>query len=241
WLLVVPVVPVVPSIETPSMLRPLRGCRPRARGVVSFASGKNAQNHEYRVLGLQNGVTRISGTSAGPAAFGCTTRGMHWTGIFIGEEGGKARRPGVTSVRVWPAMARAASTESNNRRRKASITLQGKKLNFDTGKVAMLADGAVMGSHGKTVVLATVVSDRAKVGNSGFLPLQVEYREKAHATGKIPRTRDRREGQPSNEEVLVARAVDRVLRPLFPKGYCSETQVIATVQALDVEGGGDPV
>ncbi|CAM9125566.1 unnamed protein product [Ectocarpus sp. 4 AP-2014] len=112
-------------------------------------------------------------------------------------------------------------------------------ITFETGKIAQLADGFVTARQGGTVVMVSAVSNRAEMDDSGFLPLSVDYREKAHALGKIPRTPNRRDGRETDEEVLVARAVDRVLRPLFPPGYCFDTQVVATVQAL--EAGGDPV
>ncbi|CAM9639488.1 unnamed protein product [Phaeothamnion confervicola] len=113
------------------------------------------------------------------------------------------------------------------------------KMTLETGKVAGLADGAVIARHGDTVVLATVVADPSLVDATGFLPLTVEHREKAHASGKIPRTRDRRDVSQSEGEVLAGRVIDRVLRPLFAKGFCCETQVITTVQAWD--GVSDPV
>lgn len=84
--------------------------------------------------------------------------------------------------------------------------------------------------------MATVVSSRTPQsgdGGDGFLPLVVEYREKAHAFGRIIRSHTRREGAQSEEEVLASRAIDRVIRPLFPEGYLCDTQVVATVESAD--------
>ncbi|CAM9368223.1 unnamed protein product, partial [Hapterophycus canaliculatus] len=110
-------------------------------------------------------------------------------------------------------------------------------------QIAQLADGFVVARQGGTVVMVSAVSDRKEMDESGFLPLSVDYREKAHALGKIPRTPNRREGRETDEEVLVARAVDRVLRPLFPPGYCFDTQASACLlcRSLPLEPGGDPV
>jgi len=92
-------------------------------------------------------------------------------------------------------------------------------------RLARLADGAVVVKMGNTHVLATACSARTAGEGSDFLPLSVEYREKLMAVGRIPQTFNRREGAPKEREILVARAVDRPLRPLFPKGYFYETQV----------------
>jgi polyribonucleotide nucleotidyltransferase len=91
--------------------------------------------------------------------------------------------------------------------------------------LARLADGAAVVKMGDTHVLATACSARTAEEGKDFLPLAVEYREKLMAVGRIPQTFNRREGAPKEREVLVARAVDRPLRPLFPKGYFYETQV----------------
>ena len=105
----------------------------------------------------------------------------------------------------------------------------GKTLSIQTGKVAKQASGSVVVQYGDTVVLVTVVSTHeARPGD--FLPLTVEYQEKIYAAGRIPGNYFRREiGRPSEKETLTARLIDRPMRPLFPKGYRYETQVIATV------------
>ncbi|CAM9177828.1 unnamed protein product [Choristocarpus tenellus] len=160
-----------------------------------------------------------------------------WTGC--GKVGGVGLWQYASAIRE--ASTNSKSKSASNSSYRSSGIVRGKRMTFKTGKIAMLADGAVMGSLGDTVVLATVVSNRGKVDESGLLPLQVEYREKMHASGRIPRTHYRREGQPTNAELLAARALDRVLRPMFPPGYCYDTQIIVTVQAIDPNGKADPV
>jgi polyribonucleotide nucleotidyltransferase len=115
----------------------------------------------------------------------------------------------------------------------------GKPLSVQAGKVAQQASGAVLVSYGETVVLVSVVSapDERDVD---FLPLSVEYQEKIYAAGRIPGNYFRREiGRPSEKETLTARLIDRPIRPLFPKGYKFETQVIATVLSMDQENDPD--
>jgi polyribonucleotide nucleotidyltransferase len=115
----------------------------------------------------------------------------------------------------------------------------GKTLSIQTGKVAKQASGSVVVQYGDTVVLVTVVSTlEARPGD--FLPLTVEYQEKIYAAGRIPGNYFRREiGRPSEKETLTARLIDRPMRPLFPKGYRFETQVIATVLSMDQENDAD--
>ena len=104
---------------------------------------------------------------------------------------------------------------------------------FETGKLAKQADGSVVVSCGETMVLVTVVAEKESK-NLGFLPLTIEYQEKMYAAGRIPGSYFRREiGRPSERETLTCRLIDRPLRPLFPDGYSSETQVIATVFSAD--------
>ncbi len=110
------------------------------------------------------------------------------------------------------------------------------KFNYkvELGKVAQQADGAVWFSYGGTVVLATVVSAPSK-DFLGFFPLMVEYREQFAAAGKIPGGYFKREGRPTDHEVLTARLIDRALRPLFPEDYFNQVQVIITVYSVDKE------
>ena len=104
---------------------------------------------------------------------------------------------------------------------------------FETGKMAKQADGSVVVSCGETMALVTVVAEKESK-NLGFLPLTIEYQEKMYAAGRIPGSYFRREiGRPSERETLTCRLIDRPLRPLFPDGYSSETQVIATVFSAD--------
>jgi len=108
-------------------------------------------------------------------------------------------------------------------------------VTLETGEIARQADGAVMVNMGDTVVLVTVVAEtKAKEGRD-FFPLTVDYQEKTYAAGKIPGGFFRREGRPSEKEILTSRLIDRPLRPLFPKGFTNETQVIATVKSLNPE------
>ena len=115
----------------------------------------------------------------------------------------------------------------------------GKTLSIKTGKVAKQASGSVMVQYGETIVLVSVVSAYEDKIVS-FLPLTVEYQEKIYAAGRIPGNYFRREiGRPSEKETLTARLIDRPIRPLFPKKYNYETQVIATVLSMDQENDPD--
>ena len=117
--------------------------------------------------------------------------------------------------------------------------IDGKTLSIQAGKVAKQASGSVVVQHGDTVVLVTVVSANEE-RESNFLPLSVEYQEKIYAAGRIPGNYFRREiGRPSEKETLTARLIDRPIRPLFPKDYRYETQVIATVLSMDQENDPD--
>ncbi len=113
-------------------------------------------------------------------------------------------------------------------------------LSIETGKMALQAHGAVMVRYGETMVLVTVVSTDEIREGIDFVPLTVEYQEKGYAAGRIPGNYFRREiGRPSEKETLTARIIDRPIRPLFPKEYRHETQVIATVLSVDKENDPD--
>ncbi|MEA1947147.1 MAG: polyribonucleotide nucleotidyltransferase, partial [Thermodesulfobacteriota bacterium] len=115
----------------------------------------------------------------------------------------------------------------------------GKTLSIETGKIAKQASGSVVVQYGDTIVLAAVVSSQEE-RTIDFLPLTVEYQEKVYAAGRIPGNYFRREiGRPSEKETLTARLIDRPIRPLFPKKYRCETQVIATVLSMDQENDPD--
>jgi polyribonucleotide nucleotidyltransferase len=108
-------------------------------------------------------------------------------------------------------------------------------VTLETGEIARQATGAVMVSMGDTVILATVVAAKKAMEGRDFFPLTVDYQEKTYAAGTIPGGFFRREGRPSENETLVSRLIDRPLRPLFPKGFTNEVQVIITVMSLDPE------
>jgi polyribonucleotide nucleotidyltransferase len=107
------------------------------------------------------------------------------------------------------------------------------ELIIETGKLANLADGAVTVQYGETIVLVTAVSEPEPKEEQDFFPLTVDYREKAAAAGKFPGGYFKREGRPTEKEVLTSRMIDRPLRPLFPKGYLCDTQVIALLLSAD--------
>lgn len=115
------------------------------------------------------------------------------------------------------------------------IEWAGRPLILETGKVARQADGAVMVTYGETVVLCTAVGAKNVKPGQDFFPLTVNYQEKSYAAGKIPGGFFKREGRPSEAEVLTARLIDRPIRPLFPEGFRNEVQVVATVLSHDME------
>ena len=117
--------------------------------------------------------------------------------------------------------------------------LNGTAISIETGKVAKQADGAVVVRCGGTMVLSTVVATRSPMEGRDFLPLTVEYREKAYAGGKIPGGFFKREGRPDEKETLTCRLIDRPIRPLFPKGFRNEMQVINLVISADNENDPD--
>ncbi len=121
------------------------------------------------------------------------------------------------------------------------MDLAGCQLRLETGRMAKQAGGAVLASYGDTVVLATAVASQTVKAGIDFLPLTVDYQEKAYAAGKIPGGYFKREGRPSEKEVLTSRLIDRPIRPLFPEGYYYETQVIAAVLSADQKGTSDVV
>ena len=116
----------------------------------------------------------------------------------------------------------------------------GRPLSIQTGKVAKQASGSVLVQYGETMVLVTAVASNEVRAGVDFLPLTVEYQEKIYAAGRIPGNYFRREiGRPSEKETLTARLIDRPIRPLFPKDYFREIQVIATVLSMDQENDPD--
>jgi polyribonucleotide nucleotidyltransferase len=112
---------------------------------------------------------------------------------------------------------------------------------LETGKIARQADGAVLVSYGDTIVLCTAVGVRTAKPGQDFFPLTVNYQEKTFAAGKIPGGFFKREGRPTEKEVLTSRLIDRPIRPLFPHGFRNEVQVVATVLSHDLENDPDVV
>ncbi len=116
---------------------------------------------------------------------------------------------------------------------KKEINWAGKKLSFETGRIARQADGAVLVTYGDTTVLVTAVAAKSAKAGQDFFPLSVHYQEKYFAAGKIPGGFFKREGKPTERDTLISRLIDRPIRPLFPKGFLNETQIIATVLSYD--------
>src|ERR1700679_4279036 len=111
-------------------------------------------------------------------------------------------------------------------------------ITIETGKLARLADGSVTVRSGETLILVSAVSATTVKEGQDFFPLTVDYREKAAAVGKFPGGYFKREGRPSEKEILTCRMTDRPLRPLFPKGYLYDTQIIGVL--LSADGEVDP-
>jgi polyribonucleotide nucleotidyltransferase len=122
---------------------------------------------------------------------------------------------------------------------KVEIEFRGKKLRLETGELAKQSDGAVLVTYGDTVVLATVVAAKKPSEVLDFIPLTIDYQEKAYSAGKIPGGYFKREGKPSEKEVLVSRLIDRPIRPLLPKGFFYETQGIVSVLSYGDENISD--
>src|SRR5246500_3018643 len=125
---------------------------------------------------------------------------------------------------------------------KQDVTVElagGKQIKFETGRMAKQASGAALTSSGDNVVLATAVASPDPKEGIDFFPLTVEYREFTYAGGRIPGGFIKREGRPSEKEILTSRQIDRPIRPLFPEGFRCETQVIAMVLSADTENDPD--
>jgi polyribonucleotide nucleotidyltransferase len=118
---------------------------------------------------------------------------------------------------------------------KFEIDLDGRKMTIETGKLAKQAGGSVIVSWGDSVVLVSATSAAKPKPNQGFFPLTCDYREYTYAAGKIPGGYIKREGRMSEKETLTSRMIDRPMRPLFPEGYLTETQIIAMVLSADPE------
>jgi len=124
---------------------------------------------------------------------------------------------------------------------KKEIDFAGKTLTLETGKIARQADGCVIASIGETSVLCAVTGSKSIRDGQDFFPLSVHYQEKTYAAGKIPGGFFKREARPSEKETLTSRLIDRPIRPLFPKGFLNEVQVVCTVISHDLENDPDMI
>ncbi len=122
-----------------------------------------------------------------------------------------------------------------NQPKKVEAQIYGTNFVLETGKLAKQTSGSVLASYGDTVLLATLVAAKEKTEGEDFLPLTVNYQEKAAAAGKIPGGFFKREGRPNEKEVLTSRLIDRPIRPLFPKEFTYQTQIIITVFSADAD------
>lgn len=154
------------------------------------------------------------------------------------------RRTKRTAIRAVPDRAAVSRTQRRNRRQTMNIhsitsEVGENPITIETGKLAKLADGAVTVRCGDTIILVTAVSaTKIKDGQTWF-PLSVEYKEKASAAGQFPGGYFKREGRPTEKEILTCRMTDRPLRPLFPKGYFYDTQIVAILLSADGENDSD--
>jgi len=131
--------------------------------------------------------------------------------------------------------------KGGNRLEKYSMELGGRELSIEVGRIAQLADGAVVLTYGDTVILVTAcASDKPREGID-FFPLSVDYEERLYAVGKIPGGFIKREGRPTEKAILSSRLIDRPIRPLFPKGYRNDVQIIATVLSVDQDNSPEIV
>jgi polyribonucleotide nucleotidyltransferase len=121
-----------------------------------------------------------------------------------------------------------------------TVEVGGRTLTLETGKIAKQANGAVLARYGDTVVLVTACMD-SRANDRDFLPLTVDYREYTYSAGKIPGGFFKREGRPSEREILTSRMIDRPLRPLFPESWRNETQIVAMVLSADSENDPDMI
>jgi len=122
-----------------------------------------------------------------------------------------------------------------------SCTINGRTLTIETGEIAKQANGAALVRYGDTVVLAAATASKEDRDTTDFFPLTIDYREKTYAAGKIPGGFFKREGRPSEKEILTSRIIDRPLRPLFANGYRKDTQVLCTVLSADQQNDPDIV
>src|SRR5277367_5039267 len=115
-----------------------------------------------------------------------------------------------------------------------AVSVGGKEITFETGKLAKQADGAVVVRSGETMVLATAQGRTEARPDADFFPLTIDVEERMYAAGKIPGGFFKREGRPTERAILTARMIDRPIRPLWPKGYRNEVQCVGTVFSADM-------
>src|SRR5215831_12946336 len=137
-----------------------------------------------------------------------------------------------------PATETPATDTNGAIRVEGVVNDAGTTMSFETGRLAPMADGAVLVRIGDTTVLTTVVTDKPREGID-FFPLTVDVEERMYAAGKIPGSFFRREGRPGEQAILTCRLTDRPLRPSFPEGFRNEVQVIATILGADLENPHD--
>src|SRR5579883_1793556 len=121
-----------------------------------------------------------------------------------------------------------------------SVEVGGRALILETGKIAKQANGAIVAKYGDTVILNVAVM-APKPSDRDFLPLTVDYREYTYSAGKIPGGFFKREGRPSEREILISRLIDRPMRPLFPEAWRNETQIVGLVLSADSENDPDVI
>src|SRR6476619_3227551 len=121
------------------------------------------------------------------------------------------------------------------------VDLNGRKISLETGKMAKQANGAVVVRSGDSVVLVTACANEEPKVGAAFFPLTVDYREYTYSAGNFPGGFIKREGRPSEREILTARFIDRPIRPLFPEGYLIETQIIGMVLSADPDYDPSPL
>src|SRR5437762_7638881 len=123
---------------------------------------------------------------------------------------------------------------------RVTVDVGGRTLILETGKIAKQANGAIVARYGDTVVLTTACM-ASQVNDRDFLPLTVDYRENTYSAGKIPGGFFKREGRPSEKEILTSRLIDRPLRPLFPEAWRNETQIVSMVLSADSDNDPDVI
>src|SRR5204863_578277 len=160
-----------------------------------------------------------------------------WTRRFDGAGTIPSGAPSHLSSSSLPVLSTAVS-KGKDMRHTISVPLGNRNLEIEIGKLAKQADGSAVVRFGDTVVLATAVFAKEPKENADFFPLTVDYRENTYAAGRIPGGWFKREGRPTEKEILPSRLIDRPFRPLFPKGFNHETQIIAFV--LSADGQNDP-